>query len=138
LPLSSIHNKMRNWLLLTSKRARTVHPSQSLMQWADYISCISFILLSAKWIKNHTTEGWLTFAQSIGVFCIGVCLHHEKTIVTWYQVTSGQLQPAIHNLSRPFLFLKLCRMNFAQYQWELSYFMGIPELLYNGSWAMPQ
>jgi hypothetical protein len=37
--------------------------------------------------------------------------HHEKTIVTWYQVTSGQLQPAIHNLSRPFLFLKLCTAN---------------------------
>jgi hypothetical protein len=67
-----------------------------------------------------------------------ICKHHEKTIVTWYQVTSGQLQPAIHNLSRPFIFLKLCRMNSTQFQWKLIYLMGIPEFWYNGSWAMPQ
>jgi hypothetical protein len=43
LPISTIHNKIKYRLLLTSKKARTVHPAQCQMQRADFISRISFI-----------------------------------------------------------------------------------------------
>jgi transposase-like protein len=45
LPLSTIHNEMKYRLLLTSKKAQTVHPLQCSLQRADYISQISFIPL---------------------------------------------------------------------------------------------
>jgi hypothetical protein len=43
LPLSTIHNEMKYRLLLTSKKAQTVHPSQCPLQRANYICQIGFI-----------------------------------------------------------------------------------------------
>jgi transposase-like protein len=43
IPISTIHNEIKYRLLLTSKKARTVHPSQCPFQRADYICQIAFI-----------------------------------------------------------------------------------------------
>jgi transposase-like protein len=43
LSISTIHNKIKYRLLLTSKLARTVHPSQCPILRADYICQVSFI-----------------------------------------------------------------------------------------------
>jgi transposase-like protein len=43
VPLSTIHNKIKYRLHLTSKKAQTVHPSQCPLQQAEYISQIGFI-----------------------------------------------------------------------------------------------
>ena len=42
-PLSTIHNKMKNHLHLTSKKARTVHPAQCPIKRAEYLCSVSFI-----------------------------------------------------------------------------------------------
>ena len=43
IQISTIHNKIKYCLLLTSKKARTVHPSQCPFQRANYICQIAFI-----------------------------------------------------------------------------------------------
>jgi hypothetical protein len=43
LSLLTIHNKIKYPLLLTSKKAQTVHPSQFPMQQANYICQVAFI-----------------------------------------------------------------------------------------------
>jgi transposase len=45
IPILTIHNKIKYCLLLTSKKARTVHPSQCPIQHAEYICRVSFIPL---------------------------------------------------------------------------------------------
>jgi hypothetical protein len=43
LAISTIHNEIKYHLLLTSKKAQTVHPSQCPLQRVDYICQIGFI-----------------------------------------------------------------------------------------------
>jgi hypothetical protein len=45
IPISTIHNKIKYRLLLTSKKAWTFHPSQFPIQRAEYICHVSFIPL---------------------------------------------------------------------------------------------
>jgi hypothetical protein len=103
-----------------------------------HVCSASTVVLISSWFKTTQGSPWNFLVSIETVENVYYLLLHEKKNVTWYQGKSGQVQPANHNLSRHFLFLKLFTINLSQYQWELRYFMRIPELWHNGSWGMQQ